>query len=186
VPNGAHQAEPPDHGAPPGLADYIRARQGRLLATAYALTGDPHTAEDLVQTALARLWPRWAKISAYGDPDAYVRKTMLNAYLAWRARRRFTEVGLDGPGLPDTRVQDARAAGAIARLVDGEPVMRALAQLPRRQRAVVVLRYYCDLSEADTAAVLGCAVGTVKSQHAKALAKLRVQLATRSDEEGTL
>jgi RNA polymerase sigma-70 factor (sigma-E family) len=135
------------------------------LRPAYLLTHDHALAEDLVQTALAKAWPAWSRIQ--GEPDPYVRKVLVNTFASWWRRRwngeRPTEV------LPEVAAVDhGEAVATRAGLVD------ALARLPRRQRAVVVLRYFEDLTEAQTADVLGITVGTVKSQTSKALAALRV------------
>jgi len=146
--------------------EFVDARQHHLLRRAWLLTGDWAGAEDLVQTALLRAWPRWARISATGQEDAYVRKVMLNAYLSGRRRRWNRETptrDLPEPAQDDGYVEvDVRMCLA-----------RAVAALPPRQRAVIVLRFVEDLSESQTAAALGCAPGTVKSQTSKALTALR-------------
>lgn len=148
----------------PGFEDWVLARRGSLLRTAWLLTGDGGSAEDLVQIALLRCWPRWSRIRKMADPDAYVRTTMTNAYMNDRRRRWSGEVPTER--LPDT--------GAAAPDVDDRgQLLAALARLPRGQRAVVVLRYAEDLSERQTATVLGCSVGTIKSQTSRALAALR-------------
>jgi RNA polymerase sigma-70 factor (sigma-E family) len=156
---------------PDGFRDYVAARQRGLLRAAWLLTGDWHSAEDLVQAALVRVWPRWARVAAGGDPDAYVRRVLVNVYLSARRRRWHGEYATgelpDGPtGADEFASVDLRDA-----------VGRALSGLGRRQRAVLVLRYFDDLSEAQVAAAMGCSIGTVKSQSAKALAKLRATLA---------
>ena len=145
---------------------FVVARQHQLLRRAWLLTGDWASAEDLVQTALLRSWPRWGRISATGGEDAYVRKVMLNTYLSGRRRRWTHETPtLDLPEPPPVdgyTVVDLRVS-----------LTQAVASLPPRQRAVIVLRFVEDLSEVETAAALGCAPGTVKSQTSKALASLR-------------
>ena len=148
-----------------GFEAYVVARGDALHRTAYLLTHDHALAEDLVQTALAKAWPAWGRIRT--EPDAYVRKVIVNTFATWWRRRwngeRPTET------LPDVASADhGDAVATRAGLVD------ALALLPRRQRAVVVLRYFEDLTEAQTADVLGISIGTVKSQTSKALAQLRV------------
>ena len=145
--------------------EFVQARSTRLLRLAYLLTRDHALAEDLLQTALTKAWFAWSRIE--GDPDPYVRRVMVNTFAsAWRRKwngERPTEE------LPETHGGDfAAASNSRADLWD------ALGRLPRRQRAVVVLRFFEDLSEAETARVLECAVGTVKSQTSKALAKLRI------------
>jgi RNA polymerase sigma-70 factor (sigma-E family) len=147
------------------FAEFVAVRSSRLLRIAYLLTHDWAQAEDLLQTTLVKAWGAWKRIDA--DPEPYVRRILVNTYSSWWRRRwrgeQPTEV------LPESVVDDA--AGAFdAR----DEVWRALGRLPRRQRAVLVLRYFEDLSEAETAHVLGVSVGTVKSQAAKALAKLRL------------
>jgi RNA polymerase sigma-70 factor (sigma-E family) len=152
---------------------FVAARSAALLRTAVLLTGDRHLAEDLVQTALARTWPRWSRLDT--NPEAYVRRTLVNTYASWWRRRWNGETPTDA--LPDR----AQPAGADADAA--YDLRQALTGLPRRQRAVVVLRYFDDLTEAQVAAALGCSVGTVKSQTSKALAKLRVDPALASGTE---
>ena len=153
-----------------GYADFeefVVARRDALLRTAYLLTGNHHDAEDLVQSALIKVVPRWTRIQH--RPEAYVRQVIARESVnRWRARR-WREVTTDV--LPETMHHDN--ADRIALLED----LRALSP---RQRAVLVLRYFDDLTEADTAAALGISGGTVKSHVRDALARLRTQ---RSDEE---
>ena len=149
--------------------EFVAGRGQALQRFGYALTGDWGLAEDLLQTALARAYPRWSRIRR-DDPEAYVRKIMVNTWSSWWRRRWRGEV--PAAQLPEAAGPD-EAAG-----VDSRQALRAaLAQLPPRQRAVVVLRYDQDLPEAQVAALLGISVGTVKSQAAKALASLRAQAA---------
>jgi RNA polymerase sigma-70 factor (sigma-E family) len=150
---------------PVAFDDFVAARSGHLLRTAYLLTRDHALAEDLLQTALARSWFVWRRIA--GDPEPYVRKVLVNTYASWWRRKWNGEQPTDE--LPEAELDDH-----AARTATGEDLWRALGRLPKRQRAVVVLRYFEDLSEAETAAALDCARGTVKSQLSKALAKLRV------------
>jgi RNA polymerase sigma-70 factor (sigma-E family) len=145
---------------------FVRARLPALLRFAHALTGDPHTAADLVQDALERTGMRWSRIEHQGDPEGYVRRAIVNGRTSrWRKLRRESLVDAvpDRTGVVDPPGRD-------------EHLWRLLATLPRRQRAVIVLRYYEDLSEEQIAATLGCAPGTVKSQASKALAKLRAAM----------
>ena len=146
---------------------YLEARQARLLRTAYLLTGDQHQAEDLLQTSLAKLYLAWDRVQDRGSVDAYVRRIMVNENNSlWRRPWKRREVASDR--LPDSRgVHDAYDEGL------GAAVWAVVQTLPRRARAVVVLRYYEQLSEAETAEVLGISVGTVKSQTSRALAALR-------------
>lgn len=160
------------------FADFVRMALPDLLRYGHALTGNPHDAADLVQGALERVGSRWSKVlSREGDPRAYVRRAMANAYVSrWRRRRREDLVAV----LPELPV-----AGGFDRL-DNEPLWRALAGLPPRQRAVVVMRYFEDLSEAQIAEALGISRGTVKSQASKAMATLRGRIgafATGGDDQ---
>jgi RNA polymerase sigma-70 factor (sigma-E family) len=154
---------------PPGFADFVRACYSRLARTAYLLTGDRGHAEDLVQNALITTLKAWERLRADEAAEAYARTTML--HLAQRASRRRwrREIPTDWHEQPDDAIGPIRTdelAGAVdLRLV--------LAGLPWEQRAVLVLRYFDDLSERETAMVLGCSEGTVKSRASRALAKLR-------------
>lgn len=162
---------------PPGFRDYVAARQRALLRTARMLTGNQHTAEDLVQAALERVWPRWSRIVRDGDPDAYVRRVLVNTYSTWWRRKWRGEAPTSE--LPDVPGPDAYAEADLA-----DALRRLLPTLTPRQKAVVVLRFYEDLSEAATAEVLGYSVGTVKSQTSKALARLRSMADPRVTEAG--
>lgn len=144
---------------------FVVAASPRLLRSAFLLTHDWAAAEDLLQTALAKAWFAWARMR--GNPEPYVRKILYHTYVSWWRRRSFGEHPT--PEVPDVpRPRDAHAE------VDArDEVWRALGRLPRRQRAVLVLRYFEDLSEAETAQILDISIGTVKSQAAKGLARLR-------------
>jgi RNA polymerase sigma-70 factor (sigma-E family) len=156
-----------------GFEVFVRQHGQRLCRAAFLLTGDHHLAEDLVQTALARVAGRWERIVANGEPLPYVRAVVVRTAIAWRRRRWHGEV----PTAPVPEPSPADADHAV----DGrDRLRRALLLVPRRQRAALVLRFYEDLSEADTATVMGCNVGTVKSQTAKGLARLRQVLADES------
>ena len=148
------------------FAAYMAARQPALLRTAYLLTGDSHTAEDVVQTALAKLYLAWDKVQRRESVDAYVRRILVNETnsffrRAWRRRERSTDV------LPETGVEDGYDDGLA------DQVWAVVSTLPPRQRAVIVLRYYEQLSETEIARTLGVSEGTVKSQASRALASLR-------------
>ena len=160
--------------------DFVATRSTRLLRTAYLLTHDRALAEDLVQTSLAKAWFAWGRID--GQPDAYVRRVMVNTYSSWW-RRRWN--GEQATAEPPERPAGAGHRPEDGRVDDRTDLWRALARLPKRQRAVVVLRFYEDLSEIETAEILQCSVGTVKSQASRALAKLRIDptLSPTSDEE---
>ena len=150
-----------------GFAQFVEARRRALLRTAWLLTGDWALAEDLVQTALVRSWPRWERIWRRGDPEMDVRRVMVNTWAGWRRRRWRAEQ-------PSGAVPDSPAAGDLAAEAALRVAVRgALGSLSDRQRAVLVLRVFDDLSEAQVAEVLVCAVGTVKSTMARAVARLR-------------
>jgi RNA polymerase sigma-70 factor (sigma-E family) len=147
-----------------GFDEFVATRSPALLRTAYLLTGDHGLAEDLLQTALAKCWFAWGRID--GPPEPYVRRALATTYATWWRRRWRGE-------RPTGELPDRGDQAATSPIDDRDALWRALGALPRRQRAVVVLRYYEDLSEAETAAALGISTGTVKSQSAKALAALR-------------
>jgi RNA polymerase sigma-70 factor (sigma-E family) len=149
--------------------EFVAGRGQSLQRFGYALTGDWGLAEDLLQTALARAYPRWSRIQR-DDPEAYVRKIMVNTWASWWRRRWRGEV-------PSAQLPEAVGPDEATGVDNRQALRAALAQLPPRQRAVVVLRYHQDLPEAQVAALLGISVGTVKSQAAKALAALRAQAA---------
>ena len=149
------------------FAAYMQARQPSLLRTAYLLTGDRHAAEDLVQTALAKLYLSWDKVQKRDSVDGYVRRILVNENNSmwrrgWKKREYATGVMPDDDHVTDEYDEGQRAA-----------VWAVVQTLPRKARAVVVLRYYEQLSEAETAEVLGISVGTVKSQASRALASMR-------------
>ncbi|MCW2680934.1 MAG: polymerase [Frankiales bacterium] len=142
---------------------FVAARSRHLLHAAHLLTGDRHRAEDLLQTALTRAYLRWDRID---EPEGYVRRTMVNAHTDWWRTKPWREQATSD--LPESPVPD------LSRAYDErDAVLAALATLTGRQRAVVVLRYYEGLSEAEIAAALGCSAGTVKSAASRAMAKLR-------------
>lgn len=149
--------------------DYVVAASPRLRRVAYLLTGHPQDAEDLVQTALAKTYLAWPRIRDREAVDAYVHRVMTNTRTSWWRRSRHLPVADidDQPSLP----HDQRDVYADADLHNALWV--ALSRLSHRQRAAVVLRYYEDLSEADTATALGVSVGTVKSTVSRALRRLR-------------
>jgi RNA polymerase sigma-70 factor (sigma-E family) len=152
---------------PDGFRDFVEARSPALLRSGWLLTGDWPAAEDLVQTALAAAWPKWASVRRQDAPELYVRKIMVNTFLRWRRRRWNGEIATG-------RLPETAAHGDVFALVDArQSLLAALDRLPPRQRAVVVLRYFADQTEPQTAEAMGCSVGAVKSHAAKALARLR-------------
>ena len=150
------------------FAAYMQARQPSLLRTAYLLTGDRHSAEDLVQTALAKLYLSWDKVQQRDSIDGYVRRILVNENNSlWRRAWRRKEHSTDD--LPEAPVHDEYDDGV------GAALWAHVQTLPPKQRSVVVLRYYEELSEAETAQALGVSVGTVKSQASRAIAGLRAR-----------
>lgn len=147
------------------FADFVAARGQALQRTAFLLTADWAMAEDLLQTALARAYPRWSRIER-DDPEAYVRKVIVNTWSSWWRRKWRGE-------RPTETLPDSAAADPYADADRRSAVAAALAALPPGQRAVVVLRFHEDMTEAQVAATLGVSVGTVKSQTAKAMTRLR-------------
>jgi RNA polymerase sigma-70 factor (sigma-E family) len=160
----------------PDFREFVASRSGALLRTAYLLTGDRQHAEDLLQTALMRCYAHWSRVES---PEAYVRRAMVTTATGWRRRRWVGEVPT--ADLPEGATTDEAASVDVR-----ADVLRLLAQLGPRQRAVVVLRFYEDRSEGEVAALLGISVGTVKSQASRALARLRTSPALRAlVEEGS-
>jgi RNA polymerase sigma-70 factor (sigma-E family) len=133
------------------------------------LTGDRALAEDLVQTALAKTYLAWGRIRDREAVEAYTRRTMVTTYASWWRRRWRGEV-------PTGTLPDRPGDDPYGQVDSSLPLRAALARLPRRMRAVVVLRYWDDLSAAEVAAILGCSVGTVQSQASRGLAKLRADV----------
>lgn len=157
--------------------EFVAARSSRLLRTAYLLTRDHALAEDLLQTALTKAWFAWSRIES--DPEPYVRKILVNTFATWWRRKWNGEHAYAEPPEPDP------GPGAHDVADQRQDLWTAMGRLPRRQRAVVVLRYVEDLTEAETAHLLGVSVGTVKSQTSKALAKLRIDPALATDTSTT-
>ncbi|WP_109474328.1 SigE family RNA polymerase sigma factor [Ornithinimicrobium cavernae] len=158
---------------PDGFREFVVGRSPSLLRTAWMLTGDAEGAEDLLQTALARTWPHWSRVSQ-GHPEAYVRQVMVHTNASWRARfwtrEKATDLTAAGVGIPTQAYADTDLSGPVT---DRVVLAEALAQLSVRQRQAVVLRYFDDLSVEAVAQIMGCSAGTVKSQTAKALVRLR-------------
>jgi len=148
---------------------YARQHGRALCRSAFLLTGDHHLAEDLVQTALAKVAPRWDRIAADADPTPYVRTVIVRTAIAWHRRRWRGEV-------PTSPMPERAGTDQLDRVAGRDRLRRALLGVPPRQRAALVLRFYEDLSEAETARVMRCSVGTIKSQTAKGLALLRTLL----------
>jgi RNA polymerase sigma-70 factor (sigma-E family) len=151
--------------------EFVTARWSALVGTAFLITTDRGTAEDCVQEALTRVHRRWGRLRAEGNPAAYAHTSVVNAALSWKRRRRVREVPLERAGHPAT----ADPPGPGDDRLDDD-LLAALRSLPPRMRAVVALRYLEDRSEAETARLLGCSVGTVKSTASRGVARLRSAL----------
>jgi RNA polymerase sigma-70 factor (sigma-E family) len=152
--------------------EFVGSRLGALLRYALMLTGDPHTAQDLVQETMVRVQLNWRRVDRSDSPDGYVRKILTNQFIELRRGSWLRRVLLRAD--PD----EVRAAPAdhADETVERDRIWSLLSRLPRRQRAAVVLRYYEDLPDAEIAEALGCAVGTVRSSISRALATLRAEL----------
>lgn len=168
-------ADAPDiiSGGGEDFSAFAESRWPGLVRLAYGLTGDRWTAEDIAQTTLARAYVAWRRVSRADDPDAYVRRMLINASNRRFRKQRVTEQ----PGA----IPDAAADGPADLIGDRAALLAALRVLPPRQRAVVVLRYWADLTDAQTAAALDCSPATVRSQLARALARLRTILGEGDD-----
>ncbi|MEV0649697.1 SigE family RNA polymerase sigma factor [Phytomonospora sp. NPDC050363] len=150
--------------------DFVTARSAALHRSAFLLTGNWATAEDLVQTALTKTYLAWRRIGDIGSVEAYARRVLFTTNVSWWRRMWRNEHPTEQlPESPGTDHTDAH--------VERDLMWRFVLKLPPKQRAVLVLRYYEDMSEAETASMLGVAAGTVKSQCSRALANLRTQLA---------
>ncbi len=144
---------------------FVQARYESLLRTSFLLTGNHEQAEDLLQAALVKTWRHWRRIERTDRPEVFVRRVLVNQQRSWwRARRVVEDV---------TAVVPEQPGPATAGIEEREELWRELQRLPARQRAVIVLRYWEDLSEQETADVLGCSLGTVKSQASRGLQRLR-------------
>jgi RNA polymerase sigma-70 factor (sigma-E family) len=151
--------------------EFMHARWPAMVRLAYGLTGDQGHAEDVAQAAFARAYASWARVRRSGDPDAYVRQIVINENRNRFRKRRVTERLTDSP--PESVLIDTPWTDAIREYDERSALMAALQRLGPRQRAVIVLRYWMDLTEHETAAALNCSVGTVKSQASRARAALR-------------
>jgi RNA polymerase sigma-70 factor (sigma-E family) len=156
---------------------FARRELPRLLRYAVLLTGDRELAQDLVQDVMVKAHAQWRRVSSVDHPDRYVHTMVTRAFLSWRRRWAVRRIGLGPTGEVDGEPVRDHAPG----IVDRDDVWRRLATLPRQQRAVLVLRYYERLSDAEIAAVLGCSAGTVRGYASRALTALRLDLATGAD-----
>jgi RNA polymerase sigma-70 factor (sigma-E family) len=165
-------------GARASFEEFVGASSARLFTMALLLTGRQRAdAEDLLQGVLERAYRHWRRICRNGDPEPYVRQMLVHASVdRWRQRRRHREQLLAAAATP-------AAGDQASEIADRDLLLRALGALPAGQRAVLVLRYFCDLSEAQTAATLGCSVGSVKKQAARALASMRASVGPAAEPE---
>ncbi|WP_232679892.1 SigE family RNA polymerase sigma factor [Nocardioides sp. R-C-SC26] len=150
------------------FADFVAARQHALHRAAYLMVGDVGLAEDLVQEALTKTYQAWPRLRSKGNPETYVRTAITTTAITWFRRRSWTGERVSA------ELPERSSVGHAEGVTDGAWLWDCLQRLPVRQRVAVVLRYYEDLTEAQTAEVMGCAVGTVKSQVSAALTKLRL------------
>jgi RNA polymerase sigma-70 factor (sigma-E family) len=164
-----------DHETDDDFEEFVSTRYLRLVRTAYLLSGDHALAEDLVQATLAKTYLAWARVRRE-SADRYVHRILVNSHVSVRRRRWWREQPTESVELAGT--------DPYREVDDRDALRRVLRSLPGRQRAAVVLRFYEDLSEADTAEVLGCSVGTVKSLTSRGLSRLRAALGTAT-ERGT-
>jgi RNA polymerase sigma-70 factor (sigma-E family) len=156
-----------DEQVPNSFDEYVAARWSRLVRSAVLMGLDPHAAEDAVQTALSRCYFSWRRVVTARDPDAYVHRVLINTMrTSWR--RRWTAEH------PTDRLPEGKSDDVSNGVAQHVTLLDALARLPVSHRQVLVLRYYADLTEAQTAAALGIAVGTVKSRASRGLARLSV------------
>jgi RNA polymerase sigma-70 factor (sigma-E family) len=163
---------------PPSFEEYVAARGAALVRFAILITGDDHRAEDLVQDALARAYLRWDRIGRADRPDVYVRRMLINASRSWWRRRSNRE-------LPVERPTERPVAGDFgAEAAERDEMWRLVAKLPRRQRAVLVLRYYEDLDDATIAETLDCSAATVRTHAMRALTMLRKYYGARAATAG--
>jgi len=145
-------------------------RIDRLLRFATALTCDPHLAQDVVQEVLVRVRHKWARIGPLPARDQYVRRMIINEYLSWRRRKAARTVAATHSTLDELGTPSADHATAVT---ERDAIRRQIARLPRKQRAALMLRYYCDRDDAEIAELLGCSAGTVRSHISRALSTLR-------------
>ncbi|HUY46427.1 MAG TPA: SigE family RNA polymerase sigma factor [Streptosporangiaceae bacterium] len=159
------------------FGQFMAARWPGLVRLGYGLTGDRWLAEDVAQAALASAYAAWWRVRRADDPDAYVRRILINTCNRRFRRHRVAEHAREPRELPDSVIADPSDV-----IGERSVLLAALRELPARQRAIVVLRYWDDLSDAQVAATLGCSAGTVRSQASRALAKLRASTALAGQE----
>jgi RNA polymerase sigma-70 factor (sigma-E family) len=155
---------------------FVRQRRGALMRFATVLTGRPWLADELVSDVLGRVFEKWARIGGLDQPNAYVRRMIVNDYLSWRRRLARTLPRADLEPL----MNDGDGLDAAVVHAERDAMLQRLARLPRRQRAAVVLRYYGGMADSEIAAELGCRETTVRSQISRALTALRIDLDSNS------
>lgn len=169
-------------GQQPSFTEYVAARSSSLLRFAYVLTGDSHQAEDVLQTALIKAYRHWSRVCAAEHPDAYMRRVIVNTHLSSARRRRLVET-------LTAAVPERAGSGTLddpADLVSERDMLdRALARLPARQRAVLVLRHYAGYDDDAIAEALGCSVGAARVLASRGAATLRHMLTSRSPQATT-
>ncbi len=159
-----------DASADAEFSEFMHGRWSSLVRLGYGLTGDLQLAEDLAQTAFAKAYASWSRVRRAEHPDAYLRRIVINANRSRFRKLRVSEV------LTESLPEQLSQASTGDEHADRAALMAALMRLPYGQRAAIVLRYWLDLTETETAAILGCSVGNVKSQSSRALAKLRANV----------
>jgi RNA polymerase sigma-70 factor (sigma-E family) len=159
------------------FSEFVEARSASLFRTAYLMVGDHQLAQDLLQEALVKTLVAWPRLRDRDNVDAYTRRIIVTTSISWRRRRSFHE-------RPTGALPEPAGADPSEAMVTHDAVITALLTVPPRQRAAIVLRYYHDLTEVQTAEVMGCSVGAVKSQVSAGLKRLRASLG-RSFEETT-
>jgi RNA polymerase sigma-70 factor (sigma-E family) len=156
-----------------GFAGFVREHTPALLRTAYLLTGNAQNAEELVQDTLVRLYPKWERVEDADVPLAYVRRSLANGYINHRRRAARREFAYE---IVPERIDPH---DAVNQLADRDEIWAGLRDLPDRQRAALVLRFFEDLTDEESAAALGCRVGTIRSLVSRGLAALREQLGSQ-------
>lgn len=161
------------------FSQFVAARSGALHRSAYLLVGERGLAQDLLQEALTKTWAAWGRIREPEKAEAYCRKAMTHTAISWYRRKSWSNER------PSEVLPEPGTASHEHTVVENDRLRRALQELPPRQRAAVVCRYYDDMSEAETARVMGCAVGTVKSQANAGLKRLRSLVPDLTSAPGT-
>ncbi len=167
-------SQPP--GPPSDFEGFVLASGPRLKRLTFLLTGNVHAAEDLLQTSYAKAFAQWDRIARTDDPHAYMRQVVVNTHRSLWRRLRNREISTDAVPEPSARAARPGSGDPAAQVEAQQVLLDALRALPDRQRTTVVLRYYCDLSEAEVAQLMNCSVGTVKSNASRGLTALRIEL----------